>query len=74
MFWIIVAVLFCVIFYFVFNAFYKDAIGEEKQDSKLSRFQRIRNIPMELVMWISFAVIAVILAVAKWADLVPSQI
>ena len=75
LFWIIVAVLFCVIFYFVFRQFYDYTKGDENKISKLSVFQRIKaKVPMELVIWISFAILAGILAVAKWADLFPSSV
>lgn len=72
-FWIGAAILYCIIVFFVNKIFYKDARGDEKSDKKLWKLWGIRTMYWKGTLLVAFGILALILAIAKWSNILPQM-
>lgn len=72
-FWIGIAVLYCIIVFFVHKLFYKDVRGDEQSNKRLWKIWGIQTAYWEGALLVSLGIIAVILFIIKWANLLPGM-
>ena len=71
LFWIGIAILYGVIVFLLHKIFYKAVRGDEKANKRLWKFWGIQTAYIQGALLLGLGVLAVILAIAKWADILP---
>jgi len=72
LFWIGIAILYCIIVFLLHEIFYKNVRADEKPNKKLWKFWGIQTSYIQGALLLGLGILAVILAIAKWADILPN--
>ena len=72
LFWIVIAILYGIIVFILHIIFYKDVRGDENSNKRLWKFWGIQTAYWQGALLLGLGILAVILAIAKWADILPN--
>jgi hypothetical protein len=73
LFWIGTVVLYCIIVFLVHKLFYKEVRGDEQLNKKLWKIWGIKTAYWQGALLVALAIMAVLLLIAKWANILPKM-
>tara|TARA_R100000935_G_scaffold58267_1_gene94614 strand:- start:1049 stop:1279 length:231 start_codon:yes stop_codon:yes gene_type:complete len=73
LFWISIAILYVIIVFILHKIFYKDVRGDEKLNKRLWKFWGVETGYWQGALLLGLGILALILAIAKWADILPNM-
>ena len=71
-FWIGIAILYCIIILILHKLFYKEVRGDNQSNKRLWKIWGIQTAYWQGLLLVALGILAVILIIAKWANLLPN--
>jgi len=71
LFWVGTTILYGIIILLLHKIFYKDVRGDENSYKRLWKFWGVQTGYWQGILLLGLGIVAVILAIAKWADILP---